>query len=205
MKDRGRNMYEDLHIVTGAPGTGKSAILSRLEPEVRVVAEPARPRDPRRAAIDRRHGDVGSGPVLVPVAPPRTVDREAGCGASGRWSIGVRRGIPDCVAYATALGVDPEPARRAADTYRYADEVVLMPPWEEIYTVDEERTMSFGDVVMFHEAIVEAYEAAGYRLVELPRDSIERRAEFVRSLVTRGRQANTGRLVSGEPESDLGP
>jgi predicted ATPase len=79
-----------------------------------------------------------------------------------------------------------------------------MAPWEDIYATDDERRMSFADVLVFHEAIVEACEVAGYRLIEVPRDSIEQREAFVRSFVTRGRRTRVQR-VSRKRSSDLAP
>jgi predicted ATPase len=95
------------------------------------------------------------------------------------------RGIPDCVAYATLMGIDPAPSVLASQRYRYHSEVLVLQPWEEIYTVDEERTMSFADAIPFQEALTDAYQRAGYTLVEVPRDSIEGRAAFVREFIAR--------------------
>jgi predicted ATPase len=93
------------------------------------------------------------------------------------------RGIPDCIAYARLMGVDPTPSIRASGEHRYRREVLLLGPWEEIYSTDDERTMSFADTHAFHEAIVEAYERAGYELVEVPRDTVDRRAALVRERI----------------------
>ena len=93
------------------------------------------------------------------------------------------RGIPDCVAYAVHLGVDPEPSLLASREFRYEREVLIVAPWEHIYAVDEERTMSFEDTVGFHDAIVRAYEGTGYELTEVPRASIEDRAALVRAFI----------------------
>jgi predicted ATPase len=93
------------------------------------------------------------------------------------------RGIPDCVAYAALMGVDPTPSLVACDVYRYHDQVLILEPWQEIYAVDDERTMSFSDTLAFHEALVDAYERTGYVLIEVPRTSIEDRAAFVRDVV----------------------
>ena len=94
------------------------------------------------------------------------------------------RGVPDCVAYATMLGIDPSPSIRAFDVYRYHPQVFVPAPWEQIYVVDDERTMSFADTLPFHTAILDAYRGAGYVLVEVPRGSAEHRAAFVRDRIT---------------------
>ena len=93
------------------------------------------------------------------------------------------RGVPDCIAYASVMGIDPSRSIRAAERYRYHNQVLVLEPWEEIYTVDDERTMSFADTFAFHDALVDAYERAGYVMVGVPRGSVEHRAAFVRDSV----------------------
>ena len=106
------------------------------------------------------------------------------------------RGVPDCVAYAVLMGTDPTAGRAACERYRYHPEVLVVEPWEEIYVTDAERTMSFADTIPFHAALVDAYERAGYSLVEVPRDSAENRAAFVRDL--RRRPLKPERVSGGE-------
>ena len=166
-----------LWTLTGAPGSGKTAILDQLRGTIRYVDEPARrvlaeqrasggtgtpDRDPARfvellleAAISDHERALGGGPTLFD------------------------RGIPDCIAYAIHLGVDPGPSIRASDRYRYHDEVLILEPWEEIYATDDERTMSFADAVAFHSLLEDAFDRSGYRRVTVPRGSAGDRAIFV--------------------------
>ena len=95
------------------------------------------------------------------------------------------RGVPDCIAYAAILRVDPGPSIEASHRYRYHDAVLLLEPWEEIYSTDDERTMSFADTIPFHETLVDAYERSGYTTVTVPRDTAEGRAAFLRDFVAR--------------------
>ena len=94
------------------------------------------------------------------------------------------RGIPDCIAYAVVLGVNPTQSLRASQKHRYNNQVLLLEPWEEIYVRDDERTMSFADTIPFHGALTDAYERAGYSLVPVPRGSVDNRAAFLRDFVT---------------------
>jgi predicted ATPase len=87
------------------------------------------------------------------------------------------------VAYAVMLGVDPKPSLLSSQRHRYNNQVLLLEPWEEIYVVDDERTMSFADTVPFHTALMDAYKRAGYSLVPVPRDSVDQRAAFVRDFI----------------------
>ena len=89
------------------------------------------------------------------------------------------RGIPDCVAYAILLGVDPADAREAALSFRYRAEVFILEPWEAIYVTDDERTMTFLDTLPFHELIIDAYRRSGYEPLVVPQADAAERASFV--------------------------
>jgi len=167
-----------LWILTGAPGSGKTAILDELRGSIRCVDEPA-----RRVLAEQRA--IG-GPGTPEADPARFVELlvEAAVADHERASLGggstlFDRGIPDCIAYAIHLGVDPGPSVHASDRYRYHDEVLILEPWEEIYATDNERTMSFADTVAFHATLEDAFNRSGYRRVTVPRGSVADRAAFV--------------------------
>jgi predicted ATPase len=175
-----------LVVLTGAPGTGKTAILDRLGSDIHRVPEPAREILAEQRATAGTATPESDATRFVDLLLRRSVEHHRAAGRT-EGPVIFDRGIPDCVAYAVVLGVDPAPSIEAAERYRYRSEVLIVEPWEDIYTVDDERTMSFADTVAFHEAIREAYEAAGYALVDVPRGAIDERATFVRDLVTRPR------------------
>jgi predicted ATPase len=172
----------DLYVLTGAPGSGKTAILDRLIGEIRCVGEPAR----EILAEQRLTGGAGTHDrdpsLFVDLLLRRSIEKHEGAQRSQGPSI-FDRAVPDCVAYATLMGIDPAPSVLASERYRYHAEVLVLQPWEEIYTVDDERTMSFADTIPFQQALVDAYERAGYTLVEVPRDSVEDRTAFVRDFI----------------------
>jgi predicted ATPase len=173
-----------LHILTGAPGTGKTAVLAGLGPAFHVVPEPARVvLAELRASGDTRTHDRDWA-AFVALLLERSIEQHEAAQATDGVVV-FDRGVPDNVAYAMVLGVDPAPAREAATRYRYHREVLILPPWEDIYTTDDERTMSFADTIPFHEALVDAYSEAGYALLEIPHESAVNRAALVREIVTR--------------------
>ena len=65
---------------------------------------------------------------------------------------------------------------------RYNKQVVIAPPWKDIYGKDEERRQSWEVAVRTHDVMAETYDALGYRLIELPRGTVEHRAAFLISL-----------------------
>ena len=93
------------------------------------------------------------------------------------------RGIPDMVAYARLFELDETPYRNAAQEFRYHRTVFYFPPWEEIYTTDSERKMSFEDAKAFGVVVRSIYETFGYRMLEVPRFSLEKRVQFIRERI----------------------
>jgi predicted ATPase len=61
--------------------------------------------------------------------------------------------------------------------------VLFLEPWNDIYTTDEERIMSFDDSVSFSNALRDVYSRSGYILVQVPQTPIEARVTFVREFV----------------------
>jgi predicted ATPase len=172
----------DLRIITGAPGSGKTAILDRLRPDVRCVDEPAREILWEQRSVGGDGVPDRDPSLFVYLLLQRSIEKHQAVEALEETAA-FDRGVPDCVAYATILGTDPAPSIRACDVYRYHLEVFVLAPWDQIYVVDDERTMSFADTLPFHAAILSAYRGAGYTLVEVPRGSTEHRADFVRSRI----------------------
>jgi predicted ATPase len=167
-----------LFVLTGAPGSGKSAILDRLASELVCVPEPA------REILAEQRGAGGRGTpeqdpsLFTDLLLARSIDKHKA--AARRKAVTLfDRGIPDCVAYAVMLGADPTPSERASVRHRYDETVLLLEPWEDIYTTDEERRMSFSDTIPFHQAIIAAYERSGYDLRAVPRDDVSARGAFV--------------------------
>lgn len=165
-------------VVTGAPGSGKTAMLAALAHLAIVVPEPA-----RKLIAEHR---AATGDVSLDHLPQVFVDRlvarsiENYDAVEGKGAAFFDRALPDCVAYAHILGVDPLVARRSAGSRPY-DQVFILPPWEAIYTTDGMRKMRFADAQPFHDALIDAYEDLGYDLVEVPRTDVDGRACFVAS------------------------
>lgn len=174
-----------LFVLTGAPGSGKTAILRRLRDDIRCVDEPAREVLAEQRATGGRGTWEQDPPLFVSLLLRRSIEGYLAARGSGE-AVLFDRGIPDCVAYAVRAGIDPRPSLEAAERYRYQPGVLLLEPWSDIYETDEERILPFGDTVVFHEAIVDAYERVRYVLSVVPRGSVEDRAAFVRDFIDRG-------------------
>lgn len=67
----------------------------------------------------------------------------------------------------------------AVRTLRFNQTVFITPPWEEIFTNDEERKTTFEAAVIDYETNKATYEEAGYMLVEVPKEPLNARTDFV--------------------------
>jgi predicted ATPase len=80
----------------------------------------------------------------------------------------------------------PAHVTKAAELFRYARTVFVMPPWREIYRNDGERKQDFAEAIASHDLAVATYREFGYEPVEVPRASIAERAVFILARIGRG-------------------
>jgi len=93
------------------------------------------------------------------------------------------RGIPDMIAYAELFGLDTEIYYNAARTYRYNSKVFLFEGWEEIYTTDDERKMTYQQANKFGERVSEIYKDLGYNVIKMPKVSPRERLAFINKTI----------------------
>lgn len=173
-------MCDHLFVVTGGPGTGKSTLIEELMRRgFRSMPEAGR-------AIIRDQVAIG-GPALpwgdralyaeLMLGWELRSYREAEAMAG---PVIMDRGLPDIVGYLTLIGL-PVPAHieEAARRFRYNDRVFLAPYWEAIFAQDAERKQDRREAEATGRVMAETYAGLGYEVVELPRVSVEARADFV--------------------------
>lgn len=166
-------------VITGGPGSGKSTLIEALRSAgYDTIAEGARTIIQEQVAI---------GGHALP-----WIDASLFAELMLMWDIrsyrGARklngpvffdRGVPDVVGYLELMKL-PVPGyfRAAVAQFRYNQHVFIAPPWQEIFTQDRERKQDFAEAVRTYEAM-RCYIGAGYKLIELPRVSLEERVQFV--------------------------
>lgn len=175
-------MADHLFIVTGGPGSGKTALVSALAnqglatmPEAGraiirdqvAIGGPALPWDDRSAFAELMLGwELRSHHEACALTGPVLCDR----------------GVPDVIGYLERNTL-PVPAhiRRAAERFRYNRTVFVAPHWPAIYARDAERRQDEAEAAATCQAMIAVYEALDYDLVTLPLASVEARAAFVRA------------------------
>ncbi|MDT0305221.1 AAA family ATPase [Streptomonospora wellingtoniae] len=167
-------------VITGGPGSGKTTLIAHLgtlgfasSPEVgRAVIRDQAAIGGR--ALPWKDPDLFAEVMLSWEMRAHGLARERG------GTVLFDRGVVDVAGYLGVEGLPvPEHVHAAAHRLRYHRTVFIAPPWPEIYRTDSERRQSLGEAERTHAAMVEAYTAYGYHLVELPRAPVAERARFV--------------------------
>lgn len=170
----------NLFILTGGPGAGKSTLIDALAQRGYAVS----PEAGRRIIREQMEGSGRALPWADREQFARIMlAREIKSYRARRAEEGpvfFDRGVPDVVGYLRHEGL-PVPGRMllAAELFRYNRKVFICPPWPEIYGQDAERRQNPAVAAATYHAMVRTYTGLGYRLVEVPRVSVERRADFV--------------------------
>jgi predicted ATPase len=166
-------------ILTGAMGGGKSTILAKLAAAgVHCVPEPARAilaeqRMIAAAGVPDLNAEAFN-TLMLARAIHNYQEKQSLSG-----SIIFDRATPDMIAYAKLFQLGLTSYRNASQKFRYNPTVFYFAAWQEIYTNDEERKIDFAGAQAFGVDVKAIYESLGYRILDVPRLSIEERAKFI--------------------------
>jgi predicted ATPase len=172
--------HDRFFVLTGGPGSGKTTLVEALKARGYATTEEA-----GRGVIREQTQDGGDGLPWI--------DRERFAEMMFEWELRsyrdaerrdgpvvFDRGLPDTIGYLRLEGLEvPAWMEEEAWRLRYNAQVFIAPPWKEIYGRDEERRQSWEVAVRTYEVMAETYTELGYELMELPRATVEERAEFV--------------------------
>jgi predicted ATPase len=89
------------------------------------------------------------------------------------------RATPDITAYMDFKGAGYAPEfEKPCYTHLY-DCVFLLPPWELIYTKDNERYETFTQAKEIYKSLCDGYKKYSYTIIEVPQAPIEQRCDFI--------------------------
>ena len=167
-------------VITGGPGMGKTAIIDHLRQSGHhFVAESGRQIIQHQLELNGNK---------LPWADQKGYAQEMFQTAINDYKLALKkqtltffdRGLPDVIGYLKLCKLPvPETIWRYAKTYLYFNKVFITPPWEEIYINDNERKQSFAEAVATYKVMVQVYSELAYEVIEVPRLTIEERANFI--------------------------
>ena len=171
------------YIITGAPGTGKTAIINCLKKQgFSCINEIS-----REIIIEQ----IASGGDVLPwrdleafserVATMRKIQYENATENNIHF---FDRGIIDVIAYMKIdkIDIDKNLIEDCKKT-KYANIVFYTPIWEEIYINDMERKEDIISAIKVEETLLSCYKSFGYTLIEIPKLAITQRVDFILSKI----------------------
>ncbi|MCB0372743.1 MAG: ATP-binding protein [Muricauda sp.] len=174
-------------VITGAPGTGKTSIVNGLERKgFYCFHEIIRDMTSKAKQEGQSEEHISNPLVFVEDALQFNKDLLHGRTAHYRASLQTNvpisffdRGIPDVLAYMDFFDQSyGKEFTEPCEVHRY-DMVFMVPPWKEIYVSDDERLESFEEAEDIHHALMNTYTQFGYNPIEVPKDAVHKRIDFI--------------------------
>ena len=171
------------YIITGAPGTGKTAIINALKKEGHSCAE-----EISRTIITEeiaRGGDALPWKNLAAFSQQVIALRKAQyTNAPQDRTHFFDRGIIDVIAYLKHDKLaDNNNFMQIAKQFPYNKTVFYTPIWAEIYTNDSERKEDINTAKNIEKILLTTYQSFGYTLVTVPKLTVNERTAFILSKI----------------------
>ncbi|UKB85751.1 AAA family ATPase [Chryseobacterium sp. MEBOG06] len=171
-----------LCIITGGPGAGKTALLDELQRRgFQTVPEEGRRIIKEQIALNGNGLPWLNKKYFAELMFNASLERfqEINSGADSKI-IFFDRGILDTSGYLKLenIPVSEEMQIKSAEMI-YHKNVFILPPWKEIYENDQERKQTFEVAVSTFYCIKEIYLAYDYHVIEVPKGTVEKRADFI--------------------------
>ena len=178
-------------VITGGPGTGKTALVRELEQR----GYPCYHEIIRDMTAEARREGPPSEQLVNPltfVKDPRAFNMEILRGRMAQFNsaadlqdpfVFFDRGLPDVLAYMRYFGQRVEAEFSVPPRELQYDMVFLLPPWKEIYRRDGERLESFQQACEIHQWLEHTYVEYGYELQGLNPGPVPDRVDQLITLI----------------------
>jgi len=170
-------------IVTGGPGAGKTTLLNELAAMGYAVVD-----ESARAVIAERKAR-GESPRPDPVTFAREIlrrdiEKYLSRARTSEWVFFDRSLIEALGMLHETSALPSSELESMLAAHPFHPTVFVLPPWEAIYSTDDERDQSFADAVDVHRRVVQWYRSCGYMLNEVPCLPVAQRAAHVLRTLT---------------------
>ncbi|WP_225839687.1 AAA family ATPase [Pseudomonas sp. MM211] len=160
-------------VISGCSGGGKSTLLQELKKRGhRVIEEPG-----RRVIQAGGATPWDDLPAFLLQAIALAEDDYLAHADRAGWTF-CDRSLIDAASALQALTGKPC-LGPLCSTYRYHDQVFMVPPWPAIYSNDAERRHDFAAATEEYQRLLRDYPAMGYQVRVLPMDEVPARADFL--------------------------
>lgn len=173
---------QNLIVVTGGPGTGKTTLLKEIHAKgFTYIPEVARKIIQEQMGINGDALPWKNKEKYSQLMLQRSVQAYADAVTMHSQDIiFFDRGIPDTLAYCTLAEIPiSHQLNFAVQQHRYNSTVFILPPWKEIYQTDNERKQDFEEAIKTFHVLTKTYTRLNYKLIEVPKLRTDERANFI--------------------------
>lgn len=167
-------------VITGGPGTGKSSIIDELKRRGHLCFDEIS----RQVTLEARKKGVEQLFLTQPLLFSQMllegrVKQFMEAHKQQNTTVFLDRGLPDVLAYMDYFGSTyPEDFVHICQNNTY-DVVFILAPWQEIFQSDSVRYETFEQSQIIHEHLLKTYKNFNYQLIDIPFDTVEKRADFI--------------------------
>ena len=171
------------YVITGAPGTGKTAIINTLKERGYSCVD-----ENSREIITEQ---IENGGEILPwknqiafenLISSKRAKQYASIPKDGTYFFD--RSTIDCIAYLKANNLETSTEiLEVIKNCEFNSNVFYTPIWKEIYTNDSERKESIESAITIEKSLLETYNFFGYTLIEIPKLTTGERVDFILSKI----------------------
>jgi predicted ATPase len=167
-------------VITGGPGTGKSSIIEELKLRGHLCFDEIS----RQVTLEARKNGVEQLFLTQPLLFSQMLLKGRAkqfmdANNHENTTVFLDRGLPDVLAYMDYFGSDyPEDFVNICQDSTY-DAIFILAPWQEIFQSDSVRYETFEQSEIIHQHLLKTYKNFNYHLVDIPFDTVKKRADFI--------------------------
>jgi predicted ATPase len=171
-------------VITGGPGTGKSSIINELKKRGHICFDEIS----RQVTLEARKNGIEQLFLTQPLLFSELLlegrlKQFNDANSYGDKTVFLDRGLPDVLAYMDYFNsAYPQQFIDTCQNNSY-DAVFILAPWQAIYQSDSVRYESFEQAKLIHQHLLNTYKKFNYTLLDVPFDTIEKRADFILDVV----------------------
>ena len=174
-------------VITGAPGTGKTSIIKKLEGDhffcyheiIRDFTLEAKEKGDAKTFLSNPLTFVDDPFEFNTKILNGRIDQYLAADTNANDLVFFDRAIPDVLAYMDFFNQEYTSLfTKACQEYLYT-KIFMLPPWEEIYMSDNERLESFEEAKQIHYHLENTYRRYNYEIELVPFGKVTDRVDFV--------------------------